>query len=326
MSYGRVAFWAALAFLLAGPASAAPPRQALDDAWWTGPLLAAAAGSLPWGHFLFEPYLYDLMPYASIDSHGVAHPVAHADDFGSQSYVLFGLGDGFSTGFIPRFGYHQSAGAKDTAGVALGDLTVEGQYQLTQFEEGNWWPTSSFNVSETLPIGRYERLDRLNDGLGAGAYTTTLSLYNQSFFWMPNGRLLCARLNLSYAFSNRVTLSDMSVYGTTAGFRGYASPGLSIYGDLGLEYSITKHWVAAMDLWLEQDSNTLVAGAYPTGMGGAPLLVRDKLGVSRSMYVAPALEYNFNGNVGVIAGARILAAGSNATATATPVVALNIVY
>ena len=36
-------------------------RQSMDDAWWTGPLLAASASSLPRGHFLVEPYLYDII-------------------------------------------------------------------------------------------------------------------------------------------------------------------------------------------------------------------------------------------------------------------------
>jgi hypothetical protein len=36
---------------------ASPPssvRQSLDDAWWTGPMLAPSAATLPRGHFLIE--------------------------------------------------------------------------------------------------------------------------------------------------------------------------------------------------------------------------------------------------------------------------------
>jgi hypothetical protein len=46
---------------LAGAQEASPPssllRQALDNAWWTGPMLAPSAATLPRGHFLIEPYL-----------------------------------------------------------------------------------------------------------------------------------------------------------------------------------------------------------------------------------------------------------------------------
>ena len=31
-------------------------RQSLSDAWWTGPIAAAGADTLPPGHVLFEPY------------------------------------------------------------------------------------------------------------------------------------------------------------------------------------------------------------------------------------------------------------------------------
>jgi hypothetical protein len=46
---------ASAALLAAAPAAADVPRQALDDAWWTGPLLAAGANTLPKGHVLIEP-------------------------------------------------------------------------------------------------------------------------------------------------------------------------------------------------------------------------------------------------------------------------------
>ena len=36
-------------------------RQSLDDAWWSGPMLAPSAATLPRGHFLIEPYLYDVI-------------------------------------------------------------------------------------------------------------------------------------------------------------------------------------------------------------------------------------------------------------------------
>src|SRR6185312_1934155 len=38
----------------------AAQRQALDDAWWTGPMIAPSPGALLPGHFLIEPYLYDV--------------------------------------------------------------------------------------------------------------------------------------------------------------------------------------------------------------------------------------------------------------------------
>ena len=235
--------------------------------------------------------------------------------------MMIGLADRFTVGLIPRFGFKDADGGRGSAAINAGDLTLQAQYQLTQFEEDHWLPTISVNLGETLPVGAYDRLDRASNGFGAGAYTTTLSLYSQTYFWMPGGRIMRTRLNLSYALSNSVDLMDRSVYGTMPGFRGHAAPGASAVADLAFEYSIDRNWVAAMDFWLEQDENTRVTGSYP----GAPQSVNNS-GRARVFYVAPAIEYNFSSSFGVILGARIFAAGENQTATVTPVIAFNYVH
>ena len=309
-----------------GNAWAESARQPLDDAWWTGPLLAPGAGTLPPGHFLFEPYFYDAIPTASVDAHGVSHPVARADNFGSQSYLIYGVADRFTLGLIPRFAYKNPGNGASGSSIAVGDLSLQGQYQLTQFEEGHWLPTIAINLGETFPIGAYDRLNRPGDGFGAGAYATALSLYSQTYFWMPDGRLLRARLNLTYTVSDSVDLTGMSVYGTEAGFRGHASPGTSAVADLAFEYSIDRNWVAAVDFWAEQDANTHVAGLMPSLPGLPPAAVENNLGSAHVFYVAPAVEYNFSGSFGVIAGARIFVTGENKTATIVPLIAFNYVH
>lgn len=312
---------------LSAPAIAEPSidasRQSLDDAWWTGPILAAAAGTLPPGHVLFEPYFFDSIPFARIDNHGGTHDVPRENNFGSFSYLLYGVADGFTMGLIPRFGFQQIDGGKSSSNLELGDWTLQGQLRLTDFHEGSWVPTISLNLAETFPTGEFDRLDRASDGFGAGAYTSILSLYSQTYFWMPNGRLLRTRFNLSYALSSRVPLQDMSVYGTQNGFVGFADPGASAYGDLAFEYSITRNWVAAVDFWLEQDNSTRVSGI---NAAGTPAPYSANSGTGRELYVAPAMEYNVSGSLGVIMGARITAAGRNATASVTPVIAINYVH
>jgi hypothetical protein len=301
------------------------PRESLDEAWWTGPLLAANASTMPPGHFLVEPYIYDSLPYAQFDSHGIARDVAHANDFGSQSYVNYGLAEGFTVGLIPRFGYDQPRTGENSSRIGVGDLSVQAQYRLTQFQEGHWLPTISVNLMETLPTGEYDRLDRPSDGFGAGAYTTTLSLYSQSYFWLSNGRILRARFNLAYATSGRVNIEDASVYGTMAGFHGHASPGDTAVAVLAFEYSATRHWVLALDLWYERDGATTVSGSSSSNGNEPPAAFQSSSGVSRVLFVAPAVEYNWNSRVGVIFGFRLAAAGWNETATFTPVMAINCV-
>src|SRR5260370_39606447 len=101
----------------------------------------------------------------------------------------------------------------------MGDRILQTQYRLTKFRVGSWIPTTSVAVQETLPTGKHDRLgDRPSDGLGSGAYTTTLALYSQTYFWMPNGRILRMRFNVLEGVSNNGKVEDVSGYGTGASF------------------------------------------------------------------------------------------------------------
>jgi hypothetical protein len=296
-------------------------RASMADAWWTGPLLAANASTLPAGHLYFEPYFYDVMPYAHFDGRGHPQAVSSANDFGSLSYVNYGVTDELTVGTIPRLGYDSVSGGS-SAGVELGDLTLQAQYRLSQFQPGHRTPTISVNVQETLPTGRYDRLQRPADGFGAGADTTTISMFTQTYVWMPSGRILRTRLNLSYSFSNRVRLEDISIYGTSQNFRGYASPGTSGYGDLAFEYSLSRDWVAAIDFWYQHDGSTDLFGAYASP-GKASSRIAIASGSGTESILGPALEYNWSARFGLIVGARVIVAGRNETASVAPVTAIS---
>jgi hypothetical protein len=310
-------------------AEASPSGQSLDDAWWTGPLLAASPGTLPQGHFLVEPYVYDSVVDERFDSSGKRHATAHEDDFGSQTFVVYGLTDTITIGLIPRFGFRDLSQGTSSSGIGAGDVTLQAAWALTQFQDAGWLPATSFVVGETLPSGKFDRLgNHPSDGFGGGAYTTALSIYSQYFFWMPNGRILRTRLDLTQSWSKDVNLEDVSVYGTPAGFRGQASPGNSSIVNLAFEYSVTKTWVAALDVIYESDGSTRVVGQYPQQHNSDIALVdfQTESGSSRSLAIAPAIEYNWTSDVGIIVGAKIVTAGRNTTAAVIPVAAVNMVF
>jgi hypothetical protein len=317
----RTAFCAisigAAAVAAATSASGVTPQESLDQAWWTGPLLAPSAATLPRGHWLVEPYVYGLMSYGRFDSNGTLRSAGAAHDVGSQTYIEYGLVDRLTLGVIPRLGLHESSAGQDSAGFTMGDITLQGAYGLTRFRQGSHVPATALVIGETFPTGKYDRLGGQTDGaLGSGARSTTLSLYSQTYFWTPNGRILRARLDLSYEISQWASVHGVSVYGTHAGFGGRAHPGPSFVGDLAFEYSATQSWVLATDFWWQHDGNTRVEGGD---------LVQDS-GADDVLYLAPAIEYNWSAKMGVIAGLRVAALGRNSTATVTPVAAVNMVF
>jgi hypothetical protein len=291
-------------------------RQPLDDAWWTGPMLAPSAATLPRGHFLIEPYLYDVI-------------AVHSNGFGSLTYVNYGLLDRVTVGLIPTAGFNKLSRGPSGSGVGLGDLTPQTQYRLTKFHEGSWIPTTSVAVQETLPTGKYDRLgDRPSDGLGSGAYTTTLALYSQTYFWLPNDRILRMRFNVAQGLSNNVNVEDVSVYGTEAGFRGHAKPGSSFFVDASWEYSLTRRWVLALDATYRHNGNTRATGYNTLDANRVrnPSGLQLDSGSSEAFGFAPAIEYSWKPNLGVLVGARMIPAAHNTHASITPAIAINFVH
>ena len=297
----------------AGPAADAtapsPPRQSQDDAWWTGPMLANSAATLPQGHFLIEPYVYD-----------VSSP--HADGYGSLTYMLYGLTDRLTVGLVPVFGYTRVDGPGDSSGIGLGDVSVQAQYRLTDVPVGSSRPTISLQLQETLPSGKYDRLGRRpGNGLGSGAATTTLQVNTQAYFWLANGRILRMRFNVAQSFSARTRVEDVSVYGTPDGFRGHAQPGRSFYVDAAWEYSLSRRWVLALDLTYRRSHGARVRG---DGAAASPALRLDGRS-SEAFGFAPAIEYSWSPTLGVLFGTRVITSGHNTPTTITPALAINYV-
>ncbi len=326
--------WTLCALLLAASAAApaddaesAPQRaqrQALADAWWTGPLLAPNASSFPAGHALVEPYLFDVISKGRFDANGRHQPAAGDHEIGSLSYLIYALTDRVSVGVLPRFFYDEPAGAPNSSSPGVGDLGLQVQYGLTNFREGSWVPSTAVVLAETFPNGRYDRLSNPADGFGAGVYTTALSWYSQEYLWLPNGRILRVRLDLTYAISHSAGVAGQSVYGTPDGFSGRVYPGDTFTADAAAEYSLTRNWVLATDLVWVHNSSTRLTGTEPAPPGSAFVDVRS--GSSEYWAVAPAVEYNFSPRVGVIFGVRIFVAGRNTGSSVTPAAAINLVF
>ena len=305
---GRRIFQAIVAgwILTGGPAMAEAP-QSLEDAWWTGPMLANSAHTLPRGHMLIESYLYD----------AISGP---ANSVNSLTYLLFGVTDRLTLGLVPTAGYNSVRGGPDSTGVQLGDTQLRAQYGLTSLDAARGMPDLAIALIETVPTGRYDRLGtRPSDGFGNGAYTTALAFYSQMVFWMPNGRLLRTRLDLSQSISRRTPVEDASVYGTGAGFRGHARPGNSFSADAAFEYSLTRKWVLALDVIYSHGNEAI---AHGTQNGRSVVL---NSGTSDSLGFAPAIEFSWTPNIGVLGGVRIIPKGHNVPASVTPAIAINYV-
>jgi len=292
--------------------STAHLRESADDAWWTGPMLTPSANTLPRGHFLLEPYLYNVR-------------AANSSSVGSLTYVLYGVTDRLTVGVIPTAGYNFVNRESSSSRIRIGDLSLQAQYRLIRSRPDSRKPTLSVNVQETLPTGRYDRLgNRSADGQGSGTHVTTLGIYTQKYFWLPNERILRARLNVSHAFTSSAPIHGTSVYGTGPDFRGSINRSQSPFVNLSGEYSLTRKWVIALDAAYRHDGALALNGSN-TGVNGVSTNVRRTLSSHDSVAFAPAIEYSWRSSIGVLLGARVLGVGHKSSPSVTPAVAINYV-
>lgn len=302
-----VAFAVALLLLVPVPAhgqqaAVAATPQPLDDAWWTGPMLAASANTLPRGHMYFEPYVFDVQ-------------TPHTNSYGSLTYINYGLTDRLTVGLQPTFGYNALSNGPSSSGIGTGDTTLIAQYGLTRFRMDHPIPSTAIVFEESIPTGRYDNLgDRPSDGIGGGAYATSIGLYTQDYFWLANRRIFRARLDMLESFSQRAAVSGVSVFGTDASFHGFAYPGSSFYVDAAAEYSATRNWVPALDVTYRYTLNTNVVSNLGAQTNSGP---------SAEYGVAPAIEYNWTPSWGVLLGTRFILRGLNTKPSTTPAIAIS---
>ena len=122
------------------------------------------------------------------------------------------------------------------------------------------------------------------------------------------------------ALDRGADVQDASVYVTATGFRGRAQPRNALSANLSPEYSITRRTVLALDFQLHHNDTTRMDGVA----GSAPLSLNS--GSRDAFALAPALEYSWTPNIGVLVGARVIFKGNHTEASVTPTIAINYVH
>jgi hypothetical protein len=275
-------------------------------------MLANSAATLPTGHALIETYVFNQIEKDS-------------SFYGSLTYLLYGVTDRFTVGAKPMFGIANSDGR--TARPGFGDLTLAAQYRLTDPKAVPGTPTLAVSLQQSLPTGRHDRLaDYRGTALGTGSGTTTLSLYGQQLFWLPNGRIFRGRVNLSGAWSGSAKVRGKSVYGTSNSFRGHARPGAVYSAGLSGEYSLSREWVIALDVVLTHTRGTPVQGKIINPAAQTLSDVSYRNPATSSLAIAPAIEYSWRPDLGMLLGTRFIPAWGRTRASITPAIAINYVH
>lgn len=289
---------------------------------FTGPLVSSSP-PLPKGLLNIEPYLINTQVRGYYDSDGHRQDVHDAAEGWHVAVpVMYGATDRLSLAATLNAGYsHDDFG---TRRLAMGDTQVSASWLLHE-GPGRHSPAFTLALKQNITSGHHDRLEqrRLAGATGSGASTTTVGLYGQAYF-LPE-RTLRGRVNLGWRLPGaEAGIHGESAYGTEADFVGHARLGSAAVATAALEYSLSPNWVLASDVVYEQERSTRIRGQNGTGAGA--MAVDERTPSSWRVSIAPAVEYHWSDQAGVIFGAVVSLDGRNSAAVVSPTVAVNLVF
>ncbi|KAF1003385.1 MAG: hypothetical protein GAK28_04746 [Luteibacter sp.] len=304
-------------------AVASAPAQSTGTARFTGPLVTPAVNTLPSGLFNIEPYLIHSNSRGDYDNTGGRHVAS--PQFRQWQIAVpmsYGITDSFGIQVTPTAA-RTSGGGRHTDGLRLGDTGVRLQQRLLAPDDDGGGTVLAVAVARNFTTGKYHQLDAnpLN-ATGSGAARTTLAVGAQRLHWLEDGRALRWRSQVAWSpRPDRIRVRDASVYGTDAGLRGYATPGQSWSATFAAEYALDSRWVLVGEAIWNHNGAIHVRGV--DARGGS---IDHRLASGHAISLAPAVEYHFNANVGLIAGVQFTVAGRNVTDYVAPQAAVNMVF
>lgn len=293
------------------------------DPWFTGPLLAPAGQTVNVGHHNYEQYVFHTENDGIFDR---AWKLSHLPQGNSNiinPIYTQGINDDMDLQVgIPYYINHNNG----EVGEHLGDLSLFLGYQLIEQKGKLWRPNLRVALQQTFPIGRFDRLqDRFmgTDITGSGSYQTGIAFnFEHLLPLFNNHHYLRTRFSLSYIATFPVTVHGRNVFGGSDQTVGRVHPGDFTGIDLAYEFTITQNWVAVMEAFASIRGASTFSGN--PGFDSTGKLATIGSNSQTAISIAPALEYNFSSNVGVIAGVWYSVTGRNSVDFSSFVIALNV--
>ncbi len=303
---------------LAATSAQAQTATETEPVRFTGPLVSASP-PLPKGLLNIEPYLINTQTVARYDSQGHRHDVDGVTDNWQISVpVQYGATDRLTLAVTLNAAY--APGRDRQWDLTSGDTRLSASWLLAH-GNGPHQPKLTVTAHQNLTTGQHDRLEqrRIPGPTGSGADSTTLALDSQAHF-LPRSNLR-ARAGLAWRLPGaHAGLHGQSGYDTHAGFKGSAELGDAVAANLGAEYSINGNWALASDLVYEYEADTRVRGLAGNDQ------VDETLPSSWRLSIAPAAEYHWSDNVGMIFGALVSLDSRNSAAIVSPQVAVNMAF
>jgi len=311
----------ALGLSVASPARANAKASPIPLPWFTGPLLAPSATTVPPGQVNLEPYLFVSDKIGHFNNKWAFVSDSNATSVNVQWLIEPGITDFMDIKVIPQVFYNWHKGQFFTG---FGDLPVRLGLELLEENHQSWEPAIKIFLGESFPTGNYQNLQpskNTTDSTGGGAYVSQLQLMSQKYFHIYDIHFIRLRGFFSYDSSRPVHVSGLNTYGGGEDTEGLVKLGNVYTGILAFEFNITRNWVIAMDAQYEHAGPVRFTGHAGTAPDGSPATIGN--GDAEQFSLAPAFEYNFSGMLGIVAGVWFSVIGKNASDFVSPTMAVN---
>jgi hypothetical protein len=279
-----------------------------DGPWFTGTLLSTRGLTLDRGRAVVEPYVYYTRYGGLYNDNWRLQSTTVSRTIIQQTYFIYGVTNRIDVEIAPQ--WLQNSGEGESIS-GFGDFPLQLGFQVLRSPADSWLPNVRIWVQEVFPTGRYNRLGPSQGlgGTGGGSFATTLGIGLQKAIRLGKDQVFRYRVNATYGFFSPVTVEGFNTYGGGFGTEGRVEPGSVTTLIVAGEYSLTRHLVLALDIGFQTINATDFSGTTGVGVSGEPAMVGR--GYGNLLTIAPAVEYNFNQHVGLIAGPWFSLRGRN---------------
>ncbi|MBS0624855.1 MAG: hypothetical protein JSS32_02255 [Verrucomicrobia bacterium] len=296
-----------------------------DGPWLTGPLIAPIGTAVPYGDFVVQSYVYFTANTGAYNRHWDS--VSVEDNFYSLNLkflCFFGITPWCDLNVVPQVLYNR---VSNEHSLQVGDLTVGLDFQLMEPDLTPYFPGIKFAVREIFPVGNYRFLRARKMGAdlsGAGTFATQFDLVFYKEFHLYDVHWLSLTASGQYTVNTPVNVYGFNAYGGGFGTKGVVNPGNSLQGVVSFEYTLSKNWALALDNIYTYTDGSQFFGTPGITFGGVYATTGKPCAVQFSF--APAIEYNFDSHLGIIAGCWFTAAGKNSAHFQSGVVNVEYTY
>jgi hypothetical protein len=278
--------------------------------WLTGPLIAPPGTVIAKGTIEIEAFLFVTTNTGVYDDKWHAHSTPNFVSTNPQIFTLVGLTEWMDIHFIPQVVYNWTKGASS---VHFGDLPIGLDFQAYPANADGYFPGVKISLVETFPTGKFQKLNPHKKGTevsGTGSFASSLGVVFYKVYHLWDRHFLSTTLNFAYTVFAPVRVKGLNVYGGGPHTHGTVHPGNVFQAIWSFEFTLDQNWVFAIDnVYLHGNKNRF--SGHKGTVDGETATVGGPS--SEQISFAPAIEYNFSSNFGIIAGAWVTAWGRNST-------------